>query len=54
MQGETVVYNDEIYTIIHDYRNGQLEIQKENSRFYYNVELVKIEEVCIVEKVALK
>ena len=50
MQGETVVYDDEIYTVIHDYGNGQLEIKKENSIYYYGVELVKIEEVHILEK----
>ena len=47
MRGETVVYNDEIYTVIYDYGNGQLEIKKENSNAYYNVELVKKEVVRI-------
>jgi hypothetical protein len=52
MQGEKVVYSDEIYTVIHDYGNGQMEIKKENSRSSYNiVELVKKEDVCILEKV---
>jgi hypothetical protein len=52
MQGEKVVYRDENYTVIHDYGNGQMEIKKENSRSSYNiVELVKEEDVCILEKV---
>ena len=51
MRGEKVIHNDEIYTVIHDYANGQMEIKKENSGSSYNiVELVKKEDVCILEK----
>ncbi len=50
MRGKTVIYGDEIYTVIYDYGNGQIEIEKENSRSYYkNVELVKKEEVHVLE-----
>ena len=53
MQGEKVVYSNEIYTVIHDYGNGQMEIKKENSRpSNPDVKLVKKEEVHILEKVA--
>ena len=48
MLGLKVVYNDEIYTIIHDYGNGRMEIRKENSK-YCNVELVKKEQVRILK-----
>jgi hypothetical protein len=51
MRGKTVVYNDEIYTVIHDYGNGQIEIKKENLRSSYNiVELVKKEDVYLLKK----
>ena len=46
MLGLKVVYNDEIYIIIHEYGNGRMEIEKENSKScYHNVELVKKEQV---------
>ncbi|WP_338472851.1 hypothetical protein R4Z10_09065 [Niallia sp. XMNu-256] len=50
MKGQIVVYGDEIYTVIYDYENGQLEIEKYNSRTSYKiVELVKKEDVRILE-----
>jgi hypothetical protein len=48
MKERKVVYNNETYTILHDYRNGQIEIQKENSSSLYDVKLVKKEEVLII------
>jgi hypothetical protein len=51
MAEEKVVYNNEIYNILHDYGNGQIEIKKENSSpSYPNVKLVKKEEVFIITK----
>jgi hypothetical protein len=51
MNGKKVVYNNEIYNVLHDYRNGQIEIKKENSSpSYSDVKLVKQKEVCIIIK----
>ena len=48
MKGEKVVYNNEIYIVLYDYKNGQIEIKKENTSTLYNdVKLIKKEEVCI-------
>ena len=55
MAEEKVVYNNEIYNILHDYGNGQIEIKKENSSpSYPNVKLVKKEEVFIITKWLIK
>ncbi|WP_191090684.1 hypothetical protein [Niallia endozanthoxylica] len=48
MKGQKVVYNNENYTVLHDYGNGQIEIQKENSKFFGDAKLVKKEEVLII------
>jgi hypothetical protein len=48
LKGQKVVYNNENYTVLHDYRNGQIEIQKENSRFFDDVKIVKKEELLII------
>ena len=48
LKGQKVVYNNEKYTVLHDYGNGQIEIQKESSRFFYDVKIVKKEEVLII------
>ncbi|WP_338472700.1 hypothetical protein R4Z10_08210 [Niallia sp. XMNu-256] len=53
MQGKKVVYNHEIYTVIYEYGNGQIEIKKENSiPINPDVELVKKEEVHFLEELA--
>ena len=42
MKGKKVVYNNEIYIVLYDYKNGQIEIKKENSSSLYNdVKLVR-------------
>ncbi len=43
MVGQKVLYKNETYIVLHDYKNGQLEIKKENSEFI--VELVKNSQV---------
>lgn len=50
LRGKKVVYNSETYNVLHDYGNGQIEIQKENSNSLYNVKLVKKEEVLIINE----
>lgn len=41
--GTKVLYNDELYTIIHIYGNGQIEIKKDDGLFL--IKLVDISEV---------
>ena len=48
MKGKKVVYNNETYNVLHDYRNGQIEIKKENSSSLYDVKFIKKEEVLII------
>jgi hypothetical protein len=48
LKGQKVVYNDETYTVLYDYGNGQIEIKKENSRFSHEAKLVKKDEVLII------
>jgi hypothetical protein len=36
MKGKKVAYNNEMYIVLYDYKNGQIEIQKENSNSVYN------------------
>lgn len=48
LKGQKAVYNNENYIVSHDYGKGQIEIQKENSRFFGDAKLVKKEEVLII------
>ncbi|MFT4415829.1 hypothetical protein ACLM5H_18375 [Fredinandcohnia humi] len=43
MRGQTVYYNNQPYTIIHDYKNGMVEIR--SVQFIHNVKLVYINEL---------
>lgn len=40
---EKVMYNGKIYTVLHDYRNGQLEIRRIDDLF--KVELVHVKQI---------
>ena len=44
MKGKKVIYEEKVHIVLHDYENGLLEIQQENS-FYNDIKLVKVEEV---------
>lgn len=45
MRDKRVTYDNKIYRVIHDYGNGQLEIQEEHSSLVRTILLVKKEEV---------
>ncbi|MGG0717123.1 hypothetical protein ABE096_05935 [Robertmurraya massiliosenegalensis] len=47
MLGKDVLYNEEKYTIIFNYKNGMIEIR--NANLVYDVQLVNIKDVKIIE-----
>ncbi|MDE5413226.1 hypothetical protein [Alkalihalobacterium chitinilyticum] len=50
MIGTKVIYNNEIYIVLHDYGNGQIEIRKEQTILYSEIQLVKIDDVMFLNE----
>lgn len=49
MLGKKVEYENKIYLVLHDYQNGQIEIKREDSKFYTDIKLVNKEDVIIIQ-----
>ena len=47
--GKKVIHKNEVHEVIHDYKNGQIEIRKEGSLF--NIILVSFDEVEFIEEI---
>ncbi|MFN7250325.1 MAG: hypothetical protein ACK4M9_05965 [Anaerobacillus sp.] len=45
MRGKKVVYENKSYIVLHDYGNGQIEIQLEGSNSYRHIKLVEKEDI---------
>lgn len=45
MRGTKVIYKNQIYIVLHDYGNGQIEIRKEQTLLYSDIQLVRIEDI---------
>lgn len=50
MRGIKVIYKNQIYIVLHDYENGQIEIRKEQTILYSDIQLVKIEDVVFLNE----
>ncbi|MBE4909101.1 hypothetical protein IMZ08_13615 [Bacillus luteolus] len=49
MIGKKVEYENKIYSVLHDYQNGQIEIKREDSKLYTDIKLVTKEEVKVIQ-----
>ncbi len=49
MLGKKVEFENKVYLVLHDYKNGQIEIKREDSRLYTDIKLVTKEEVKVIE-----
>lgn len=49
MQGKKVEYENNIYLVLHDYQNGQIEIKREDSKLYTDIKLVATDEVKLIQ-----
>lgn len=50
MIGKKVEFENKVYLVLHDYQNGQIEIKREDSKFYTDIKLVNKEEVTIIQE----